>query len=97
MRYVIALIRMLFASPAWADTRCSANSLGATCKDSDGRFIKSRTNSIGTTTYTDNKGKTIKARTNYLVATILVAVVQEEQQRQIRSELLLIKIINILS
>ena len=68
MRYVIALIRMLFASPAWADTRCSANSLGTTSKDSDGRIIKSRTNSLGTTTYTDNKRKTIKAGANYLGA-----------------------------
>ena len=70
MRYVIALICMLFASLAWADMRCSTNSLGVTtCKDSDGRVIKSRTNSLGTTTYTDNKGNKVKARTNSLGTT----------------------------
>ena len=50
MRYVIALICMLFAGSAWADMRCSTNSLGVTtCKDSDGRVIKSHTNSLGVT------------------------------------------------
>lgn len=57
MRYLIILTGMFFASFAWADMRCSANSLGITiCKDSDGLVVKSRTNSLGTTTYTDNKG-----------------------------------------
>ena len=68
MRYVIALICMLFASLAWADMRCSTNSLGVTtCKDSDGRVIKSRTNSLGTTTYTDNKGNKVKAPFDKLI------------------------------
>ncbi|MBR4106749.1 MAG: hypothetical protein IKK52_05550, partial [Alphaproteobacteria bacterium] len=70
MRYVIALVCMFCASSAWADMRCSTNSLGVTtCKDNDGRIIKSRTNSLGTTTYTDNKGNKVKARTNSLGTT----------------------------
>ena len=67
MRYVIALICMLFAGSAWADMRCSTNSFGVTtCKDSGGRIIKSRTNSLGVTTYTDQNGKKTKCRTNSL-------------------------------
>ena len=65
MPYVIALICMLCVDSAWADMRCSTNSLGVTtCKDSNGRVIKSRTNSLGVTTYTDQNGKKTKCRTN---------------------------------
>jgi len=48
MRYVIALICMLFAG--LADMSCSTNSLGVTTyKDNKGNTIKARTNSLGVT------------------------------------------------
>ena len=70
MRFVIAIVCMLFATSAWADVRHSTNSLGVTtCKDNKGNTIKARTNSLGVTTYTDQNGKKTKCRTNSLGVT----------------------------